>query len=365
VKWPWTRKASREQLLSDHFDGALRGRAARDVEEAAKWDPDAQRRLAEYGRLRHAVQETDPPTDDQPDAEYLAAVMARIGGEGAVETGTPTRRYWLLAPASGLALVAVAFVVWRVVTPREGPSASGTVVGGSAMSSRTAFAPPAESAAVDAGESARQRDAPAAAVTEKLSSAGHPLAGGSSLPTALAASAPATDPAAGAAADLVDGAAITQPAVSTLVTLRSGAEMPAPVAYAADAAKLLPYTLRIVESGALAHSVGLQTGAELTFTRDGVLHTVSVGREEDGRWSVASAYQADGALIAAERRERLFRLSGADVTGVASDGPLARFRIAQPLVGTERLYAEVVATVVAPTHPESAAPEEGPGDAPD
>ena len=72
-----------------------------------------------------------------------------------------------------------------------------------------------------------------------------------------------------------------------------------------------------------------------------------------------------GALVATGRRERLIRLSGADVDHAPSGSPLARFRIAQPLVGTERLYAEVIATGDAAAQSRSAPKVEEQADAPD
>ncbi len=348
MKWPWTRARSREQLLSDHFDGALRGREARDVEADATGSDDAQQRLAEYARLRDAVRGPEPARDDQSDEAYLAAVMARVAAGAAEEPALRARRYWLLAPASGLALAAIAFVVWRVVAPADEPLA--------VFERGRASAAPAYGAVVEERESTALSKQGEAVVAEELALASKP----SAPVTALVA--PAPDPVAGATAR---GAEIDQPARDALVTLRSGDQAPTPGASASHEAKLLPYRLRIVDSSGETHSAGLQAGAELTFSRSGVRHTVSVGREDDGRWSVASAYQDEGALVAAERRERLFRLSGASVAEVASHAPLARFRIAQPLVGTDRIYAEVVATGVAPRKAGATVSEEGSEDAPE
>ena len=132
--------------------------------------------------------------------------------------------------------------------------------------------------------------------------------------------------------------------------------------------KLLPYTLQIVVDDAPIRSVGLEAPAALEFARGGAEYAVTVGRGEDGRWSVASEYRPEGDLLAAERRERYFRLADSDDSSVDPrevGTPMARFRIAQPLVGSTRLYAVVVNTADARKAAQITTPVKGAADAPE
>ncbi len=394
MKWPWTRGRSREQSLSDYFDGALRGREERDVEATTTSDPAAQRRLADYARLRDAVRAARPLNDEQPDADYLAAVMRRVAEAEDVQAVRSWRWRWVAAPVSGIAALAAVALTWRAVAPDVGAHSDAPELARLSDAEKPAQAKPRELSMHADGERVD--------VTEDLALARR-RAGEAPQPageTALASTYVAKAQAAGATTDHLaalarsgeqtpgdDRAASGSPALDTAGASRMAATLAdarastaaaarqdpqavalAPAAspsYASDGAKLLPYTLQIVESGAKARVVGLEGGAEMAFGRNGVTHTVSVTREPDGRWSISSAYMEAGALVATGRRERLIRLSGADVDHAPSGSPLARFRIAQPLVGTERLYAEVIATGDAAAQSRSAPKVEEQADAPD
>lgn len=338
MKWPWARKPSRKQELSDYFDGVA-GRRRRELAEAAVSDPTARRQLADYARLRDAVRrdvasfdsradpQADPQADSQTDAEYAAGVLRRIedsSGRSVLEEphGWPV---WRLTGGGALAAAALV-VAWRLLpvgdigvdTQELGSSAP--VV--DAERRRTADEPAIPEARASAAATALEADAREAVSDTSLAKPSDPLA-------RLTDASTSSRRTAGAARD----APVREdaPAVGFAV------------ARFATATTLLPYTLRVVDEGSTFGTVGMQVGAELGFSRLGARHAVSLDRDDDGNWVIRSEYTRDGELLTAESRERRFRLDDSAALE-SSDGALARFRIAQPLVGSARLYAVVVGT---------------------
>ena len=357
MKWPWKRAPSREQALSDYFDGELRGRQARDIDEAASSDPDAIGRLATYERLREAARSHAAPRDELPDAAYLAEVTRRIEASAPASRARPRAR-WALASVSGLALAALVAVIWRATGPAPVASrdamGQGVLAPGASMSSRAAPTRGAEPSVQVDEEEARAPERAAVVVAESLRVAEAPTptpelsaANSTARDRDRPSEAPGQTTDAGATGDVKDSVLATSGVVE---------------------AKFLPYTLQIVVDGSPIHSVGLEAPASLEFARGEAQYTVSVGRVEDGRWSVTSEYRPAGDLLAGERRERYFRLADADDEGVTTREPgasFARFRIAQPLVGSTRLYAVVVTTTDARKAGQTTLPVKGSADAPD
>ncbi len=330
MKWPWARKPSREQELSDYFDGVA-GRRRRELDEAAASDPTARRQLADYARLRDAVRRdvasSDSRADSQTDAEYAAGVLQRIEAASGGSVLAKPRGWPVWRLAGGGALVAAALVVaWRllpvgdigVATQELGSSAP--VV--EAERRRTADETAIPEALALAPATALEADAREAVTDTRLANPSDSLAQFTDASTSSRRSA-------GAAGD----APVREdaPAVGFAV------------ARFATATTLLPYTLRVVDEGSTFGTVGMEVGAELGFSRLGARHAVSLDRDDDGNWVIKSEYTRDGELLTAESRERRFRLDDS-AAFESDDGALARFRIAQPLVGAARLYAVVVGT---------------------
>ncbi len=358
MKWPWKRAPSREQALSDYFDGELRGRQARDMDEAASSDPDVIGRLATYERLREAARSHSAPPDELSDAAYLAEVTRRIEASAPAVSRARPRARWAWASVSGVALAALVAVIWRATGPADMPSqgatGEGVLMPGASMSSRAAPTRGAGPSVQVDEEEARAPERAAVVVAESLRAAEAPPP----TPKLGAADSSARDrappyEAPGHAA----GAGTTEDVRDSVLAASAVVEE-----------KVLPYTLQIVKDGSPIHSVGLEAPASLEFARGGTQYAVSVGRGVDGRWSVASEYRAAGELLAEERRERYFRLAGADDEGVTTREPgasFARFRIAQPLVGSTRLYAVVVTTTDARKAGQTTLPVKGSADASD
>lgn len=339
MKWPWQRSRSREQELSDFFDGSLRGRRAHEIEEAAAADPDARRKLTAYAALREAVRLDPTASDDQPDDDYLASVMRRVEATRADAVASRSRGWRVWALACGVAAVAVvAVVTWRAVSP-ESMDPAPLVSSAPPADAPVATAPaesPREDAAMDLRSSAGGVEP--ASVREAAEDESDTLStadAGAAAPSVAAGRSPRTS-----------AASTDAEAPVSLVSAR----------VAADETRL-PYTLQVTDGDVEMRSVGMSAGAGLDFSLQGVRYVVSVERDEDGRWAVMSEYRPDGELLATESRERRFRLD--------EEAPLARFRIAQPLARATRLYAVVVATEDPSEPTQVTPPAKGPANAPE